>query len=64
MLVGDPWFPLGCTELDVIKSKKSTVKNAPEVNDADRNDRHGAARADDAAHNVRVGSKRERDYEV
>jgi len=41
----------------------STVKHVPVVNDADMNDRDGAARAGDAVDDSRVGSKRERDDE-
>ena len=64
MVVGDPRFSLRCTELDEVKSEMSTVKNIPEVHDADRNDRDGAARAGDAVRDGRVSSKREHHGEV
>ena len=64
MVVGDLWFSLGCTEPGEIKPEMSTVKHVPEVNGAERNDRDGAARAGDAVHDARVGSKREHHDEV
>eukprot|EP00614_Pseudopedinella_elastica_P013951 CAMPEP_0172586296 /NCGR_PEP_ID=MMETSP1068-20121228/5665_1 /TAXON_ID=35684 /ORGANISM="Pseudopedinella elastica, Strain CCMP716" /LENGTH=115 /DNA_ID=CAMNT_0013381045 /DNA_START=659 /DNA_END=1002 /DNA_ORIENTATION=+ len=45
-------FSLRYLEVDEIKSEISTVKHVPEVHDADMNDRDGAARAEDAGHDV------------
>ena len=49
---GDTWVSLGCTEPGETKFEMITANHVSEVNDLDRNDGDGAARAGGAVHDA------------